>query len=42
MINKSVKIDQLVDLEVFELALTDYLNGCYSEEYITEQLRINI
>jgi hypothetical protein len=42
MINKSVKIDQLVDLEVFELALTDYLNGCYSEKYITEQLRINI
>jgi len=42
MINKSVKIDQLVDLEVFELALTDYLNGGYSEEYITEQLRINI
>ena len=42
MIDKSVKLDQLVDFDVFEIALTDYLKECYSEEYITEQLRINI
>ena len=42
MKDKSVKIDQLVDFEVFELALIDYLNECYSEEYVIEQLRLNI
>ena len=42
MINKSVDIDQLVDYEVLEIAILDYLKGSYSEEYILEQLRINI
>lgn len=42
MSSKSVDIDQLVDFEVFELALIDYLNGNYSEEYVKEQLRLNI
>ncbi len=42
MSNKAVDIDQLVDFEVFELALIDFLNNNYSEEYIIEQLRLNI
>ena len=42
MINKSVDIDQLVDYDVLEIAILDYLKGSYSEEYILEQLRINI
>tara|TARA_B100000242_G_C43044840_1_gene487619 strand:+ start:1216 stop:1842 length:627 start_codon:yes stop_codon:yes gene_type:complete len=42
MINKSVDIDQLVDYEVLEMAILEYLKGSYSEEYILEQLRINI
>lgn len=42
MNNKSVDIDQLVDFDVFEIALIDYLNDNYSEDYIIEQLRLNI
>lgn len=42
MNKKAVDIDQLVDFEVFELALIDYLNNNYSEDYIIEQLSLNI
>ena len=42
MNNKSVDIDQLVDFDVFEIALIDYLNDNYSEDYIIEQLQLNI
>jgi len=42
MKNKSVDIDQLVDFDVFELALIDYLNDNFSEDYVKEQLRLNI
>tara|TARA_Y100000589_G_C27119677_1_gene615857 strand:+ start:610 stop:1233 length:624 start_codon:yes stop_codon:yes gene_type:complete len=42
MNDKSVKIDQLVDFEVYELALIDFLNDRYSQDYVIEQLRLNI